>query len=768
MKFRKTLSFLLALGLILSSFSFVSAGETIVVEEAVEVKNVDVKDSEMTNPTNTNLTQENAEGIMKFYIKNLFDIVVDDGYQVNVEYRQDWRNPEKHVWSMHGHKYDRVSSMSIEVSIDDETGKLTSIYKWEHSRDSDNSVTQYTKEELQEVAYEFLKKVNGELLDKVELQEEPFFRHYYHGNGLRPRNYHYNYVRKENGIVVSNDGINIAVDSGTGKIAHYSYNWSDVDFPQLDDVISVEEAKEIYKKELDLKLSYLPVRLKHYYHDSQPQEIKLVYTPNLEGGQMIDALTGEIITYTGEAAKNKVTIDVTPKQKEEFKALEKKELTKELDKNQVTELVESLVKELLQQEGKVRSTRYTSSNQRKLWNIDFTLEDNDYMHGYVSVDAETGNILRFHYYDHMMYDKYRMDSESGEEIIPVISQEDAYKKAIDVMVELYPDKLKDLQTEMTLYDFEHAPEYHFNFSRVVNDIEYPYNSISVSFNKMTGQLQGIYMNWHDAEFPKAEGLLSKDEVLSKYMDDSTLELMFTQIYSHHIRYKAPTIKLVYMNKGKDNYWHFRNIDAVTGEYLDWNGESIKEKKSKEENISSILEGHEAEKELKIIIDTGIVDLENFQLDSTVPRKEIIKMLVNAMGFSPYMVEDAEDLKITNIDKEDDYYQYLQGAVMYDLLENEEKDLKLDETVTREEFAEMLMKMVGMENVAKAKDIFVVPVEDADEIQPDKKGFVAIVYGLDIVEAQENNYNPNAPVTLIDVAIGIYRTYKNFNVHNYYY
>ncbi|SCZ00159.1 YcdB/YcdC domain-containing protein [Alkaliphilus peptidifermentans] len=769
MKLKKAFSILLVFAMLLSSLGFAAA-----FDEAVEVIVVDEKeayyedympfDYGMQAPTNSNLSQSAAEGIMKFHVSSIFDIDLDDEFQVSVEYREDWNNPGKFVWSMYAYKYNRNTSMSLDVSIDDETGDLTSIYKWDHNREEQNRVTQYTKDELQSVAYDFLKKVNGDLIGKLELQEEPIYSTYYYGSGLNPTQYRYNYVRKENGIVVSGNGINIGVDSGNGKVVSYSYNWSDIKFPNMKDIISEDEARSIFGDELTLQLSYLPVRSNFRYYDDKPSEIKLVYTPVLEGGHMIDAITGNIINHQGETVEEVRKIDVTPSQKAEFQGLEKEKRAKELDKNEVTQMVQTVVKEFFQQESKIQNTRYSSYNDRKIWNVDFTLEENEHMYGYISIDAITGDILNLYYYNYMRWDMYDMPEETA---FGGISQEDAYAKAIEIMKSLYPDKLKDVKTEMTLYDYGYNQEYYFNFNRLVNGIEYPHNSISVSLNKSTGQLQSVYMNWHEAEFPKAEGLLSEDTVLAKYIDDSVLQLQFTQIYSHDWR-MAPEMKLVYVNLGKDNYGFYRNIDAKTGEYLDWNGESMKEQKSKQENIDSIIKGHEAEKELKIMIDAGIIDLDNFQLDSAIPKKEILKMMVNARGFGPYMIEDAGDLNFTDIDESDEYYQYIQGAIIYGLLENKEEALNLDETVTREELAEMLMKMAQLENIAKAKDIFVVPVKDSGDINPDLMGYVALAYGLDIVKGSGENYSPNKTVTLIEVAIGIYRTFKNFGATYYYY
>ncbi|KAB3532488.1 YcdB/YcdC domain-containing protein [Alkaliphilus serpentinus] len=769
MKLKKAVSITLVAGLLVSSLGFAYGNE--------EVSEPEIRQSKAVKAVKQTIeiSEEKAEALAKDYIKDFFGQDVDTStYEKRVEYGPYWGSQGEYTWMISYHKYTRDSSNSFEIVLKADTGEIKQIYRYKYDRETENNVTKYNRDELKEVAENFLKKVNPTLTNELVYDENQQYYTYYSSMGLRPTQYHYNFTRVENGIKVAGDGVAIGVDSGTGEVVSYSYNWSDDQLPTTEDIISIEEARELYKDEITLQLSYLPKRGDYYYmYQPETEEIKIVYNPVMERGYLLDAATGEFINGYGSANEGITTIDITDAQRKEFEGVkaEKVEREKELTQEEATEMATEILNDLYQQEVKIQhtnfSTYYRGNTRRRTWNINFTLNDNNYVHGSIAIDALTEEIMNVHYYDYramekMMYEK-PMEKEDSYEV-EALEYPDAYNKAIEIIKKLYPDKLDNIQTEQTYHGNHYHPEFYFNFNRIENDIPYHYNHISVSINATTGLPQSIYFRWDDVELPKPEGLLPEETILSKYTEDINLQLQYTKIYTHNYP-EPPTFetKLVYANTGLVSTGMFNIIDAVTGEYLNYNGQTIKEHNKRNDQFNDIIEGHEAEKELKIMIDNGMLDLDKYSLQDAIPKKEVIKMMVLANGYYHHMIAEAGDLKFLDVDKNDEYYQYIQAAVYQGILTDEEVELGLNETVTREELAEMLVKLVRLEKIAEVEGIYTLPVDDVDEINSDLLGHIALVYGMEIMGDVDGSFSPKAEATMIDVAIGIYRAFSKLGI-----
>lgn len=772
MSLKKTLSVSLVAGLLISNIGLAYGFEVPTTEakavEVREVHNVKVVDG---------IPEEEAEDLAKGYIKDFFDVDVEaDSYEKRIEYRPYYGRNEAYVWQVSYYKYVRNSSSSFDVVIKGDSGELQNIYKYHHTSENQNYVTKYSREELKVVAENLLKKTNPDLVDSLVYEDAINYNYYGYTSGLRPTEYYYSFRRVEDGIKVGGDGVSISINSGNGEVVSYSYNWTNDTLPASDSILSVDEARQLFKDELGLKLSYLPKQGDYYYmKQPQTQEIKIVYNPVMERGYLLDATTGEFINSYGTTTDSLVTIDITDAQRQEFKNIkaEKVQRSKEMNQEEATNVAKKIVGEIYQQEMEVVHTYYSSYNNggknRKAWNISFRLDGNDYANGNIAIDALSEEVLNLYYYDYYRMEMAKMGEITEDSAKETIEYSDAYNKAIDVVKSLYPEKLKSVTTEHSYYSDNNnmSMEYYFNFNRIENGIPYSYNNIQVSINAITGMVQNIYYRWDDVSLPKPVGLISEEKILERYTKDMNLQLQYSPIYDYSNPSEVKSeMKLVYTNTGLDSSGIFNIIDAVTGEYLNWNGQTIKEINNRNKEFNKIIEGHEAEKELKIMIDTGILNLDIFALDEAIPKKEIIKMLVIANGYWPYMVDEVGDLGFTDLDKSDDYYQYIQAAVYQGLLTNEDVELGLNKAITREELAQIIVKFVRLDAVAQAKGIFTIPVKDLVDIDPDLLGYVAIAYGMEIIKDEAGSFNPKDLTTMIDAAIGIYRAFSKFGVRYY--
>jgi hypothetical protein len=121
-----------------------------------------------------------------------------------------------------------------------------------------------------------------------------------------------------------------------------------------------------------------------------------------------------------------------------------------------------------------------------------------------------------------------------------------------------------------------------------------------------------------------------------------------------------------------------------------------------------------------------------------------------------MIRDMGDLKFTNTKKDDPNYGYLKMAVKYRFIEDKKEAFNFDKNVTREEAAQLIIKLVGYEELAQKSKIFTVDFKDKEEISKDKLGYVAIGKGLGIWGEDGEAFRPKDPATMAEAAVMIYK------------
>jgi len=762
MKIKKVVGGILITALALSNIGLAFA----TTEGTVEAKPAAINQENLSNlPTNPKITEAQAEKIIKGYIKKYFEIDVDQlggEVQTRIEFREDWNMRGNYVWSMMIHKYNRDESLSIDVAVSDKTGKIITMNRYDYKHNQEGQVAKYTKDEARVIAVEFLKKVNADLLGSVNMDptEDPYYYNIHYNNGIRPTEYRFNFGRVENEILVAGNGITIGVNSATGQINNYNYNWTEEALPDKANIVSEEAAKSTLKKQVDLRLMYVPVvgNGKYYMPPQKPTEVKLVYLPSFEVGNMIDAKSGEMINYYGKTIDTLKKLDVTEAERTEFKTLTDKPVRqKELTKEEATALGQELLNKIFNEKVTITRTNYYSSQQhyyefngRKVWQLSFRVGENQY-EGNISIDALTEEIMNFYHHN---YYRYEMMMKEGEKPANSLTQEEAYNRAISILKEFFPGKMKSIKTEFVVSDLQHpSPELHFYFQRMENNIIYQNNNISISLDAQNGSLVNLYYRWDDIQLPKSTPQLSKEQATAKYIDAQNVKLQYQTIYPNSNEAK-PEVKLIYSIMPKELGSQY--IDANDGSFLDYNGTPVKAKKEKQADTRELIKNHANAKELTIMYESDVLDLDNYKLTDSITKNEAIKMMVLARGYYAYSGVEIGKLNFTDVKEDDPYYQYIQTAVGNRMIENKAEAFNGEKILTREELAAMIISMTYLNPVAEAKNIFVLPLQDANNINPVLIGHVALAYGLDIIKASGDSFLPKDNITLAEAAVAIYR------------
>ncbi len=746
-------------GVLITVLSLTNIGFGFAASSVVTVEERPAAYTETINlPQNTNLSEAEAPKIIKENINRYFGINVDqlDGdVQTRMEYREDWNSPGSYVWSMSVYRYARDESLSIDMAISDKTFKVVQMYINDYKYNQQELVAKYTKAEAKAVADAFLKKVNSDLLDKIDLESEnPYYYDVYYSNGIRPTEYIFFYNRLENGIPVAGNGINIGVNSRTGTVSNYSFSWSEAELPVKNDIISKEEAVVKFDQGLDVKLMYVAIQNRYYASSQKPTDIKLVYIPSYEAGNMVDAKTGEVIRGYGMPSISVKELDVSPAEKEDFKKLTDKAVrTKEMTKEDALRVGQNILEKLYGSKVEiVRSNYYSSQNYsefngRKVWQLGFRVGDNQH-EGNISIDALTEEIMNLSHYDYYKNDMMK----EGEAPKSLLTQEEAYDKAIGYLKEYYPGKLKSINTEISLNNIVSAETY-FSFQRMENDILFQNNFISIGLDPETGLVTSMYYRWDDLQLSKTNAAISKEAAKEKYMAALDVKLQYQSIYLESNT--APDLKLVYQLLPKEPVTQY--IDAMDGSLVDYYGKKVVSIRERQSNITELLKGHLDSKALTIMYDNGVLDLTSFKLEDSITKYEALKMMVLARGYHQSVGYDVGKLNFTDVSEDDAYYPYIQAAVANRMIENKAEAFNGDEIVTREKMAAMLIGMTYLDTAAEAKDIFKPQLEDISDIDPELLGYAALAYGLDIIKADENVFKPKESITLGEAAVAIYRT-----------
>jgi hypothetical protein len=779
MKSKRLLSMVIAtvvtLGTTSTAFASPMEEKIKLMQAAGEIKGVVVSSPEQEKKAK--ITKDEAREIGKAKLMEYLDYQLDETkFQSRIELRPSYYNTkEDYVWDMNWNSNDAFKSTNVNVSVNANTGKVVSMGRYEYSKfEQQPSIPAITQDRAKEVAEAFMKKVNPEKLADVKLMDDSMNKYGY--GDYHPVNYSFNYQRQVNGVTLEGDFVRVEIDGVKGNVLSYESRWSEnLQLPTPNGIIEKAKAEEIFRKQTEMKLMYINYRSKYDY-EFQSNAVKLVYNMGESGYGSIDAKTGAVIDYSNLENQIVEIKDLTPEQRAEWlkKAREAKPEAAEIDSIRAQEVILEKLKAVYGQEYKLDYLTYEENKDnyetsgRKAWRANFYREVDGKRTdegGSVTIDALTEGLIAIYRYD----GGYKYD----EEFTPKLTWAEAYNVAVETAAKYFPDKIKNIKTEMRHVVYKQyidgkemsEREYYFNFPRLANGIVYGNDNINISIDAKTGSLRQISGRWTDKmDFPSPSVAMKADEAEDIIFEKFKPELVYAVTPNNKPESKLPPeYKLIYRLKSINTPYMSGNIDAVTGKLVNYDGQEIVEKSGEFEKK---IKGHKAEKELNILAFQGILDTNTFELDKEVTKLDFVKMLVDAKGYRPYLLREAASLKYSNVAADSTNYRYLQMAVYYGVLENKEGEFDFEQKVTRQEMATALIKLLGYENLAKAKDVFILRIYDRHEISDDNLGYMAIAKAIGILEVENDKIRPTADVTMVEMALGIYKVLGNLRNGSY--
>lgn len=720
------------------------------------------------NENNSKISKDEAKNIAKKALSEYLGVTIDDvQYQTNVNFTPNYRSEstsKDYVWQISWNSHNQDKNVNINVSINANSGKITNIDNYTYTNSQTPAVATITEDKAKEIGESFLNKINPKEFSQCKLSDNSDSNN---SLNLNLSGYSFNYYRAVNGIPFLKNYITVRVDGVTGSIRSYNIMWNDNQVPELskDNIISTDKANDVLKNNLKLKLKYIPTR-DQYGLNNLDQNLKLVYTIDSPTSINIDAKDGKVVSNIDLTQKKTKDLDASQKKAfiDSYKSLQK--LSKELDSNSAEEIMKQIIKDVYGDNYDIQSINYQENNRslgnnKSSWYGQFKkkgVTNDSTNQGNIQIDASTGQLIsirKFNPYNNMI-----SSDDANTTVKAKLTWEQAYDKAISSVQKYFPDKVKDLATEQTysprIDSSQINRNYGFNFNRLINGISYQNNNINIEFDSITGDLISIYSSWDDAlKVPSTDGCISSKDAQKIFFAKYNPKLSYSLINtSKDSKNPVMEVKLIYSMENGLQYSQFNNIDAITGKFVNYNGQQIdNDLKSFKEKIK----GSSLENELNILASSGIINTKDFDLNKQVSRLDLIKMLVNAKGYTPYTIKSVEDLKINYAGKKgDETYNYLQMAISYGILENS-GDFKGDEIVTREEMIKDIVKLTGYDKLAQAKDTFIVKYSDAKDISPENLGYVAISKALGYNNDADNKFKPKDKVTIKDAAFSIYKS-----------
>lgn len=734
--------------------------------------------SKTVSESNSKISKDEAKVISKKFLKDYFDFTIDDTkYQVNVNFTPDYQlgtNNKNYIWQLNWNSHDQEKDVNVNVAVDATNGKVNNVDIMTSFRGQASGIATLTEDQAKEIAVKFLNKINPQEFSQCKLMQNTSMSYGWKGD---PTSYNFNFCRVTNNIPFPGNFLNVTVDSITGKIRSYAFRWNDYKLPSQDGLISQEKANQIFKDNLNLDLKYVPYR-DEYGYDIKTKTTKIAYMPDMSNGINIDAKEGKILNYNNTSPLDKKVTDLDENQKksfiESYKPVQK--LDKELTSNAAEAIMKSLVKELYGDGYDIDSTSYQDNNNMyrsglACWSSHFIKKGANYDfgdQGQISIDSSTGQLVSINKFNPV--DKF---GSSNNASTPKITWEQSYSKSIDIIKKYFPDRVKDINTKQTYIKnieyYNNMPQldtsYVFNFNRVINGLTYQNDSISISFSSTTGEITSLDSRWtQDLNLPSTNGIISKSDAQNIFFSTYKPQLQYTLFNtSKDPKNSELGVKLIYSVLDGLQYGQLNGVDAFNGKFIDYNGQEIN---NNFEAFKAKIKGSSAEKELSILASLGVIDTKDFDLNKQITKTDLVKILVNAKGYRPYMLENSPALKINySGSKDDETYKYLQMAVSYGMLDNS-GDFNGSEKVTKEEAIKALVKLLGYDKLAQAKGIFTLSYSDANDITPSNIGYVAISKGLGLTNDTDNKFRPKDQITISELAINVYRALNSLRSSGY--
>ncbi len=614
-------------------------------------------------------------------------------------FEQDGKLTYEFKWSTEdGREYISVSC--------DEKGRICRYYSNDNSVRSENTLTTLSKEDILSFADGFLKKAVPEAYAS---ENDCLVFDVWSVNG---NSYRINYNRICRDRQVKNDNalvrIYVCDDVPYVKGLDVSYNYDG----EFSSETPLEDWDGKYQEAFPLELIYRDV-----YNDEDKNKTVLLYRIKDNDAGFLSAIDYSVVTedesnelYYGTAGggemKNEAATD-TVLRDEEIKELANIEGL--ISKKDADEILKALPYVAL--DGNMEMSSYSINQRDKEYviNIRYNAKEkagNKYLSA--ALNAKTGKVLSL--YSNSDYENLELtdvQKKTAEKRI----EEFVKKAAVDEFLQCKEQKENSF-----------GYEYSKNYDRYVNDIRYIDDGIDVTYNVKTGKITSYRLDFDDKNnFDKAESIVNAEDAYNALLETAPVRKIW--VMSGGIYIPCWTL-------GRQAV----EIDAFTGE------EYSKSVNTTQEYAYSDIEGHWAKEKIQKLAEFQIgFEGEKFYPDAPIAQYDILRIFAAGIHYKDYLTYPKDML----------YENFIYDGI----LTEEEKNP--DGQVLREDAFVYMVRIDGLDKVAKLSDIFNVEYADQNMLSEGKIGYPAILTGMNIICGNGGYLKPKAPITRAEAAVMVY-------------
>ena len=562
---------------------------------------------------------------------------------------------------------------------------------------------QFTMEESEAIAKDFIRKVLPEEYKNFTLNEEPEV-------SLDSYSFRFEFVKDK--IPVNDIDAQVIVNYITGSVSYFITSYSpDIYFESSESYISQDEAQAAFRKEIGLRKIYTY----SLQGNSRVDNVRMAYAMGLDEQFLINAKTGkrEWIGHRSNHYYEKVWNEAD----ESIQPLEQAEIDNK-SKLKSMEEAKKVAQALGLFKAKDMEMSYANLYERSdaasgyLWSMEFRDEMSSLR---VELDALNLELISFYDYDHIG----QLQTITSKNI------EEAQKVAEEFVRKYfsnYESKLALSAADLESLIGQQSEVVGLIFERYEGGAFLPEDRISINYSPSMGKIVSVDKFWRSIRLPRPTKFADEEIVYKKIFEENGLEL------AYHLKWNEKEQR----NDAKLCY-SVSNTEELPLRFAVTTGERILSPvKTEKIEAYSDLDQSKYQEEAGALFQIGI-GFVGGELRPNMPmtQREVLKLI--ALAFNDYGLTGATDKE------QERYWRQLEL-----LIGNESVS---DLPATREEMVKYLVRALGYQRIAIKSEIFKSELYDFEQVSNDLRGYVAIANSLRMLDVpQSGEFRPKEQLT----------------------
>lgn len=663
-------------------------------------------------------------------------------------------------WSS-GSYYPMANEGSVDVAVDGE-GNILEYYSYRYTSGEDyqRRLPGIPKARAVDTARKYLYYLCPDIIEQIDtLSGEKYYALEYDGS------YRFYFIRQYKGVPFYDNYVTVQIRGDTGELGSYSRVWTKgLKFPEPDQAIKEEQARELYKDKVGLYLTY-----RRTYGEDEDRTYLQYSARDMEESAGIDGVTGEKVQgrgdyspFTNSRNNSEMYLRDAIRMRGETR-LTGNELGNALDLEGLITVGEGeKLARSMDGVGIDSSCSLSGYNYSRrtgggdyILRLDFSRVSTPEYYGKdipdeklkalmesgaasetinITFNAKTAELISFSTYG--MYGS--PESKQGYDSAAMGKATEAFIKKYKAdkwgQLELLQDREKSNRF-MEKYGIWGPNAYdNIIYIRKANGIPFEENWIAFNYDPQTGRLTYYNENWDDMELSSTEGVIGVEKAYEVLFRDIGLELKYiwgkpqADSGGGNMDFNNPL--LVYAPNGQKPLC----IDAKKGIVIhSFNGEPYRD-------ISGAgytdIEDHSAKEQITNLAEIGVgFGEERFRPDEVILQKDFLFLLGKMKG---NIVSGTAGYGLAQRELDGMYRTLINDGTLTETEKNPDKE------VTRMEGIKYLLRSLGYKKFAELKGIFFTDFLDKSEIGERDTGYAAIAKSLKLVSGDA--LQPNKGLT----------------------